>query len=157
MIVLAATMCAAQAEARRETLGVHRSWAAFKADRPARCYAIAAPENATPRAFASVGVWPGRRGPGQLHLRFHRPARPGSAVVLTVDGGLFQLVSRGLDAWAPSAAADRAIVAAMRTGLAMTVTARDAAGGAMTFRYALAGAATAIDAAALACRPGRDG
>ena len=90
---------------------------------------------------------------GQVHIRFHRVARTGSAVVLTIDDRLFQLVARGGNAWARSPAADRAIVAAMRTGVAMTVRARDENGGAMAFQYALNGAATAIDAAVLACRP----
>lgn len=149
-----ALLATTPARGQRATVGVHHGWAAFRDDAPPRCYAIAAPENRTGGAFASVGSWPGRRVSGQVHIRFHRPTRAGSAVVLTIDDALFQLVARGANAWAPSPAADRAIVAAMRTGVAMTVRARDENGGAMAFQYALNGAATAIDAAALACRPG---
>lgn len=149
-----ALLAAAAAQAERTAVGVHHGWAAFRDDVPPRCYAIAAPDIRTRGAFASVGSWPGRRVSGQVHIRFHRSARPGSAVVLTIDDALFQLVARGENAWARSPAADRAIVAAIRTGVAMTVTARDENGGAMTFQYALNGAATAIDAAMLACRPG---
>jgi hypothetical protein len=134
-------------------VGVHGGWAVFRDAEPARCYAISAPQNRTPGSFASVAAWPDHRVAGQVHLRFHRPARAGSAVVLTVGERLFQLSARGADAWAPSPAADRAIVAAMRTGVSMTARARDENGGAMTFAYALNGAATAIDAALLACRP----
>jgi len=152
-VLLALAVPGSPAAAQRTTVGVHGGWAVFRDAGPARCYAISAPQDRTPGASASVSAWPGRRVAGQLHLRFHRPARAGSAVVLTVDDRLFQLVARGLDAWAPSPAADRAIVAAMRTGVAMTARARDENGGAMTFSYALNGAATAIDAALLACRP----
>jgi len=145
-------VAAAPATAQRATVGVYQGWAAFR-DGARRCYAIAAPADRTRGASASVGSWPGR-AVGQVHVRFHRPTRAGSAVVLTIDDSLFQLVARGTNAWAPSPAADRAIVAAMRTGIAMTVRARDENGGAMAFQYALNGAGTAIDAAVLACRPG---
>lgn len=152
--LFAAAPTIAPAAAGPQTVGVHHGWAAFRDDAPPRCYAIAAPENRIRGAFASVGAWPARGVSGQVHVRFHRPARAGSAVVLTIGDSLFQLVARGEIAWARSPTADRAIIAAMRTGVAMTVRARDENGGAMAFQYALNGAATAIDAAMLACRPG---
>lgn len=135
----------------RETVGVYKSWAAFRDARPNRCYAVSAPVVPGGGAFASVANWPGRRVAGQLHLRLYRPARAGSAILLTVDDRVFQLVGRGADAWAPGKAVDRAIVAAMRTGVAMNVSARDERGNGFTHAYSLNGAATAIDAAALAC------
>ncbi|CAA9488918.1 MAG: hypothetical protein AVDCRST_MAG91-435 [uncultured Sphingomonadaceae bacterium] len=137
----------------REVLGVHGNWAAFRAEDPARCYAVAAPVVAADGAFASVATWPARRIPGQLHLRLGRPARGGSAILLTIEGRPFQLVGRGVDAWASDAATDRAIVAAMRTGVSMSVAARDTAGRSFGHAFPLSGAATATDAAVLACRP----
>lgn len=138
--------------AARQTVGVHGSWAAFRDDSPRRCYAITAPVVPGGGAFASVANWPGRRIAGQLHLRLYRGVRPGSAILLTVDGRVFQLVGRGADAWAPNRTVDRAILAAMRTGVSMAVLARDERGNGFTHAYALNGAATAIDAAALACQ-----
>ena len=46
---------------------------------------------------------------------------------------------------------DAAIVAAMRSGSRMSVTATDRGGNRFTDRYSLAGVATAIDAATIAC------
>lgn len=135
----------------RTTIGVHGNWAAFRDDIPPRCYAIAAPIVPGGGAFASVANWPARRVRGQLHLRLYRDARGGSAILLNIDGQVFQLVGRGPDAWAPNRAVDRAIVAAMRTGVSMAVSARDRNGNGFTHAYALNGAASAIDAAALAC------
>lgn len=135
----------------RTTIGVHGNWAAFRDDVPPRCYAITAPVVPSGGAFASVANWPTRRVGGQVHLRLYRDARPGSAILLTIDGQVFQLVGRGADAWAPNRAADRAIAAAMRTGVSMAVSARDANGNGFTHAFALNGAASAIDAAALAC------
>lgn len=144
-------MPAEQASAQNRTrIGVYKAWAVFRD--PARCYALTAPVVPGGGAFASVANWPRRRVVNQLHLRLYRPARAGSAILLTIDDQLFQLVGRGADAWAPHSQADRAIVAAMRTGVSMTVSARDERGNGFTHAYALNGAATAIDAAALACR-----
>ena len=59
-----------------------------------------------------------------------------------MGGKRFPLVAGGADAWAPDPRTDAAIVAAMRSADRMRV------GG---DSYALRGAATAIDAATLAC------
>lgn len=149
-------MIAAPALAARETVGVYKGWAAFRDDAPPRCFAITAPQVPGGGAFASVASWAderkaGRRVAGQVMMRLYRQVREGSAILLTIDGRVFQLVGRGAEAWARGPAEDRAIVAAMRSGVSMTVSARDERGNAFTHSYALGGAATAIDAALLAC------
>lgn len=149
---LAAGGWAAPALAQPQTLGVFGGWGAFRDG--GRCYAITQPREAAEaqggQPFASVGIWPGRRG-GQLHIRLSREKRQGSAVLLRIDGRAFQLVGGGYDAWAPDARADAEIQAAMRTGLALVVETRSAQGLIVRDLYGLRGAATAIDAAALAC------
>jgi len=134
-------------------VGVYGQWGAFRDQ--ARCYAIAEPAGPRRRqggqAFADVGYWPGRNIRGQVHFRFARPKRPGSAVLLRIDDRTFQLIGGGADGWAPDAAADAAIVTAMRTGVDMSVETRSDGGGLMRDDYPLRGAATAIDAAAIAC------
>lgn len=130
-------------------------WGAFAGD--GRCHAVAEPfrtrDGEGARPFVAVAHWPGRRIHGQLHVRLGRAKRPGSAVLLRVDGRSFQLRGGGRDAWAPDADADAAILAAMRTGIEMIVETRAAGGELIRDQYRLRGAATAIDAAALACRP----
>ena len=49
------------------------------------------------------------------------------------------------------AGADAEIVTAMRTGVAMSVETRSQSGGLLRDEYPLRGAATAVDAAAIAC------
>ena len=146
---------AAPAQAQRQSLGVFGGWAAFQ--ETGRCYALAAP-TAGPQAegwrpFLSVGHWPARGPGGQVHVRLSRAKRDGSAVLLRIDGASFQLVGSGRDAWAPDGRADDAILTAMRTGLSLVVETRAANGARFRDGYQLRGAATAIDAAALACRP----
>jgi hypothetical protein len=144
---------AAPAAAQPQSLGIFGSWGAFQG--AGRCYAISEPFEAPPalgwHPFAAVGHWPARRGTGQLHVRLSREKRQGSAVLLNIDGRSFQLLGGGRDAWAPDARADQEIQAAMRTGLDMAVETRSTDGLLVREHYRLRGAATAMDAAAIAC------
>ncbi len=148
---------AVPAAAQQQALGIFGLWGAFA--EKGRCFAISEPlgrrRDAPPGAFASVGWFPGQRVKGQLHIRLAEPKRQGSAVLLRVDDRTFQLIGGGQDAWAPDARADAEIVAAMRSGLEMRVETRNVRGGAMRESFALRGAATALDAAAIACAPRR--
>ena len=133
-------------------------WGAFR--NGGRCYAITQPLRGPQpegwRPFVAVGHWPGRAGgTGQLHVRLSREKREGSAVLLRVDGRSFQLSGSGRDAWAPDPAADADIQAAMRTGIDMVVETRSVRGALIREQYRLRGAATAMDAAAIACLPRR--
>jgi hypothetical protein len=156
-LFLALLALSAPALAQRQALGVFGGWGAFRD--AGRCYAIAAPIEAPAaqgwRPFLSVGHYPDRGGGGQLFVRLSREKRDGSAVLLRIDGRAFQLSGRGRDAWAVDARADDEIMAAMRTGLAAAVETRSSSGAWIRDRYQLRGAATAIDAAALACLPRR--
>ncbi len=128
-------------------------WGAF--DGEGRCYAISQPLQSTApddsRPFAAVGHWPARGIWGQLHIRLGKEKRPGSAVLLKVDGRVFQLTGNGRNAWAPSPEADAEILKSMRTGIDMVVETRAADGRRLRDHYQLRGAATAMDAAAVAC------
>ena len=154
LVVLA---LAAPAAAQRQSLGIFGTWGAFRGE--GRCYAITEPFEAPApegwRPFASVGHWAGRRGGGQLHIRLSRVKRGGSAVLIRIDGRSFQLVGGGRDAWAADARADQEIQAAMRTGIDLVVETRSTRGLTVRDRYRLRGAATAMDAAAIACAPRR--
>jgi hypothetical protein len=153
IFILSALALGASAAAAAETIGIFSTWAAFRDERG--CRAVAEPDgpprNGASRPFVSVSFVPSRGVRGQIAIRFARPKRPGSAILLRVDERTFQLIGGGADAWAPDARADAAIVAAMRTGVAMIVETRSDTGGTMRDLYRLRGAATAIDAAAIAC------
>lgn len=151
-IALSCIALATPAAAQRRALGTWSFWGAFRDN--ARCFAIAEPIDPPRDAgpFASVGWWPGRGLSGQVHIRLGAEKRPGSAVLLRIDGRTFQLAAGPRDAWAPDAHGDAEILAAMRTGIEMTVETRSPRGGLLRDTYRLRGAATAIDAAAIACR-----
>lgn len=140
------------AAAARDTLGVYHGWAAFRDAE--RCYAIAQPQIRRPAVgdpFVGIGTWPGRGLRSSLYVRLSRAVQPGLPVTLTVGERRFRLSASGMDAHAADAASDRAIAAALRSGRSMSVEAVGVGGHPFADTYALAGAATAMDAAALAC------
>jgi hypothetical protein len=156
-IILLLIAAGGGAAAQQRALGIYGSWGAFADAR--RCYAITQPFEGPAaegwRAFASIGHWRSRGPGGQLHVRLSREKRPGSAVLVRIDGNAFQLSGGGRDAWAPDGRADIAIQAAMRTGIDLIVETRSLRGLLVRDHYRLRGAATAMDAAALACAPRR--
>lgn len=149
IVALAAATLAVPATAARAPLGLWHGWGAFRDDRPARCYAIARPENRR-HGFASVAHWPNQAG-AQLHLRLSRPRNRQAAVTLSVGERRFTLTATDSDAWAPDDRTDAAAIAAMRDGRSMSVETVAANGQPFADVYTLAGAPTAIDAAAVGC------
>lgn len=151
---LAALTLAAPLSA-KDSLGVFSSWGAFRDVGIPRCYAIAKaqPSSATGEyePFASIGTWPKRDVRNQFHIRLSRKVSPAGQIVLRIGSESFTLVGGGGDAWAQDRRMDAAVIAAMRSAGAMTVTARDRNGRNFTDRYSLAGAATAMDAATVGC------
>ena len=143
----------------RTSLGVFDGWGAFRDDAPRRCFAIAEPLRASGgkwRAFASVASWPGNGIRGQVHIRLGRTRLDGARVTLTVGTRSFPMVAGAVDAWAPDARVDAAIVAALRSAATMRIVTRAATGSIFSETYALKGAATAMDAAALGCARGME-
>lgn len=134
-------------------LGQYGRWGAFRDVAPMRCFAIAAPVRGRPgrwRPFATIATWPGTGWRGQIYFRLSRAAGPGGATV-AIGANRLPLLVRGADAWARDPRADLMAVAAMRGRGWMTVRARDEDGRAFRDLYSLDGAASAIDAATLAC------
>jgi hypothetical protein len=155
LIAALALAVPAGAQGTRTALGIFESWGAFRDARTSRCYAIAAPDRwagtASVKGYASVGFWPKSRIRQQFYIRLTRPRGVGTELRLTLGEQRFVLTGNGVHGWAVDARMDAAIVAAMRGGTSMVAESRDAAGSRIADRYALRGAATAIDAAALGC------
>lgn len=141
--------------AARDSLGMFGAWGAFRDPSVPRCYAIAKPASRQTQvdyaAFASVGTWARRGVRGQVHFRLSRKLAPQPALSLSIGRERVPLTGGGGDAWAVDRAGDARIVAAMRSAGSMAVSGRDARGRRFSDRYALEGAATAMDAAALGC------
>lgn len=135
----------------RDALGIYDRWAAFRDLSPRHCYAVARPVRGGGAAFASLNDWPRQGVRAQLHVRLSRVRNPRARVTLSIGERRFELVAGAADAWASDARTDAAIVAAIRSGRAMSIETLARGGGAFADVYSLRGAATAIDAAALGC------
>jgi hypothetical protein len=149
---LGALLALAAPLAARDSLGVYDGWAAFRDAKPARCYAIAKAQGSPPApAYATISNWPEKGVRGALHFVLSRDVAQTGSVRLVVGNTRFTLVAKGRNAWAKDARDDAAIVAALRSAARMSVSASGAKGGGFTDRYALAGVATAMDAATVGC------
>lgn len=140
----------------REPLGIFDRWGAFRDPSPLKCFAISSPIERSAgggnwRPFASISTWPGQNARAQLHIRLSHERDPRARVTISVGERRFELVAGNADAWAPDARTDAAIVAAIRSGRSLSVEALGKGGRPFVDVYALRGAATAIDAAALGC------
>ncbi|MFM9827554.1 MAG: hypothetical protein ACKVOB_02260 [Sphingomonas sp.] len=153
--LVAIALVSAAPAAARDSLGVFDRWAAFRDAAPLRCYAISVPvrsgSNGRWRPFAAIGNWPERGQHGQLHIRLSQERRQNAQLTLSVGDRRFALVAGDADAWAPDARTDAAIIAAIRSSRSMSVEGLARSGAPFADTYALRGAATAIDAAALGC------
>ncbi|WP_300973429.1 hypothetical protein [Sphingomonas sp. LHG3406-1] len=150
LLALAAAPAAAPAQ---RLLHAGTYWAAL--ERPGgKCEAVGRSELVAlpgrPQARAAFAFSRDGQRRGQLHFLFARPVAADASAVLTIGGASFLLVTRGISAWSSGPAQEQAIIAAVRRNGEMRVRARGI-GGRISDRYLLAGAPTAIDAAALAC------
>ena len=151
---LAALALAAPAAA-KDSLGVFGEWGAFRDPQTPRCYAIAKAEGSRMardyEPYATVGTWPRRNIRGQVHFRLSRAIDGERSISLRIGDRSFELTGGGGDAWAQDRTMDAAIVAAMRSGSQMVINATDSRGRRFSNTYSLSGAATAMDAATVAC------
>jgi hypothetical protein len=90
----------------------------------------------------------GRSRHGQFTAALSKPVADGGSAMLTIDDQPFLLVARGPSAWSRGPVQEAAIIAAMRGATRMRIEGRTARGLRFIDRYDLAGAPTAIDAAA---------
>ena len=149
-IIGALVLAAAPASA--QVVSAHADWAAlrFGGQCEARSRAVRI-QRGRPPAVAGFTFGEGGRRQGQFYTRLSQAPRAGSTAILTVGSQPFLLVVRGQWAWGRDPRQDAAIMSAARYAGGMRVESRHGGGGRFVDRYSLAGAATAIDAAAAAC------
>lgn len=154
-LLLAAVVLGSAAADARESLGLYGGWGAFRDPLVPRCYAIAMAEpNARARdyqPYVAIGTWPRRSSRSQVHFRLSRRLASGRPVTLRIADRRIVLTAGEADAWPRNDTDNAAIVAAMRSARTMTVSARDARGRTFADSWALPGAASAMDAALIAC------
>lgn len=157
---LAAAMgaCAASPLVAKDRLGIYQGWAAFKDPETPRCYAISAPRQTVGerkiRPYLSIGFWPENNVTHQLYVRLSRARSTNSGITLTAGGRRFRLDAKGNAGFAKDRRMDLAIVSAIRSSRSLSVESIGRDGRSIVDAYALRGAPSAIDAAALGCAGG---
>ena len=154
MVLSLGFLLPAPAQAQRaQILFAQGHWAALKFGD--RCEAAARPllpaARRQPAARAGFSFAAGGSRRGEFHVRLSRVPRPGSSVMMTIGERPFMLVARGDQAWSRGPLQEAAIIEAARASTSLRIEARDRSGRRFADRYLLAGAPTAIDAAAAAC------
>lgn len=154
-LMLGLTLAAAAPLAAKDRLGVYQGWAAFRDPSTPRCYAISAPEETvgtpTRNGYLSVGFWPSRNVGHQVYVRLSRDRSANSGVTLSAGGRRFRLKANTSAAWAADRRMDLAIIAAVRSATSLSVESIGRDGQSIVDAYALRGAPSAIDSAALGC------
>lgn len=152
-LALSTGLASAASAVPAQILAAQGSWAALKFGD--RCEAAARPllpaARRQPAARAGFSFGSRRSMRGQFHVRLSRVPRAGSSVILTIGERPFLLVPRGDWSWSRGPLQEAAIIDAVRATTSMRIEARDGAGRRFADRYLLAGAPTAIDAAAAGC------
>jgi hypothetical protein len=152
---LVACLALAAPAVARDSLGLYATWGAFRDPVAPRCYAIAMADPSQQQRdyqpFAAVGTWPRRGVRNQIHFRLSREVSGSAPIVLAIGDRRFVLTGGGGDAWAATNGDNAAIVATMRSAPRMQVSARDTRGRSFANLWPLAGAASAMDAAAIGC------
>lgn len=158
--VFAIGLCVAQsAAAQQRTLGTFSDWTAVVdgAGSQKVCYMGSVPKKAegnyTRRGDTHVMVThrPADKVRGEVSVTAGYSYKPGSDVEAVIDGRTFKLFTRDGHAWAQDAAADRAMVAAMKAGLQMVVRGTSTRGTLTTDTYSLNGFTSAYEAIDRAC------
>ena len=136
-----------------ELVGIYGQWGAFAKGMNGRCHAMAQAaleDGKRPDGYLSVVLTP--KAMPQVYARLSRPMSTNAGISLTVEGRRFRLSGSGRDAFARNAQMDKALIAAMRSARSLSIETVGADGRALVDSYSLNGAASAIDAARLACR-----
>jgi len=141
----------------KDLVGIFSSWASFRDVESDRCYAIAQPKEVVGRdsekgnASFSIGFWPKKSVQYQVFVRFSRERSSNSIVTLSAGGRRFRLKGNRSEAWGKDRRMNIAIIAAMRGAASLSIESIGRDGRPIVDAYALKGASSAIDSAALSC------
>ncbi|WP_105439303.1 invasion associated locus B family protein [Neorhizobium sp. T25_13] len=125
----------------------------YSTDGRKHCYALSTPQEARPanvdhgNNYILVAPDP-RAGSYYPQAVMGYDILGGSEITVAVDGRNFSMTSKGNSAWTKNAIDDAALVAAMKSGSSMTLSAISKRGTRTNYKYALAGITAALTAAA---------
>lgn len=147
------------AAAAQKALGSFGDWSAIADEDNGKklCYVGSVPKKSegkyTSRDETHVLIThrPADKVTGEVSVTAGYTYKEGIPVELDIDGKKFKLFTRGGNAWAADAAADKTIVSAMKSGQEMIVRGTSSRGTLTTDTYSLSGFTAAYNAITSAC------
>ena len=142
------------------SLGASGDWEAFtyEAEGSKVCYVYSQPKKSDPTTakrgpiYFMITHWPGKKVKGQPSTFIGYTFKEGSEVKLAVDTKSFNLYPVDNMAWTDKVDTEKAILTALKSGKAMTVSGTSAKGTATKDTYSLSGISAAMDAIDGACK-----
>src|SRR6478736_6422512 len=145
--------CAGAASAQSPTrIQQFNAWGAYSYQAGAGkvCYVLSVPKEKSPAnvdhgdVFFLVSQRPGQNISYEPQAMMGYPLQENSKVNVVIDGRTFVMFTKGNSAWVENAAEEPALVAAMKTGKAMSVNAKSRKGTTTTYAYSLSGISAAL-------------
>ncbi|MDE2447107.1 MAG: hypothetical protein KGO94_13105 [Alphaproteobacteria bacterium] len=143
------------------SIGAFEDWESFTYQDQGKpvCYVYSTPKKSDTAkkvkrdpVYFLVSNYPGRKVKGQVSTIIGYPFKESSMVTVKVDDASFELYTNGDAAWAAAPETEAAIVKAMKTGKALTVTGTSWKGNETTDTYSLAGLSKAMEKIDQACK-----
>lgn len=141
-------------------LGTFKQWQAFRTTQDGKlvCLVSSKPQKSEPAGakrgdvFILISYFQEGNVRNQVQVLAGYPFKPGSTAKLSVGKTSFDLFTDGENAWARDAAADAAIVKALRGGSTATVQGTSQRGTATTDSYSLSGISAALEKLGKDCK-----
>ncbi len=158
-VIAVAAVAFAVAAYAQEVLGTYDAWTAFndKASGKQICYVGSKPKktegNYTKRGdvFVLVTHRPAEKVVGEISFEAGYTFKTGSEPTVTIGSRTFTLFTKGSNAWAQDASADKSLVAAMKGGSEMVVKGTSSRGTPTTDTYSLSGFTAAYGSISKSC------
>ena len=149
LVMAASGVASAQSPTRIQQFN---AWGAYsyQAGNGKVCYVLSVPKERTPASvdhgdiFFLVSQRPGQNISYEPQAMMGYPLQDNSKVNVVVDGRTFVMFTKGNSAWVENAAEEPALVAAMKSGKAMSVNAKSRRGTETSYSYSLSGISAAL-------------
>ncbi|TRC96408.1 hypothetical protein FJV76_08065 [Mesorhizobium sp. WSM4303] len=148
---------AAPALAQQATkIGQHNAWGtySYQAQGGKVCYVLTVPTDKQPPTldhgdmFFFVSQRPGQQVSYEPQFIAGYTFQEGSKATVTIDKKTFSMFTRGKSAWVENAAEEPVLIAAMKTGTDMKVSAKSGRGNPTTYVFSLKGISAALSSIA---------
>ena len=154
-LILAASALPALAQSATK-IGQHNAWGtySYQASGGKVCYVLTVPTDKQPPTldhgdmFFFVSQRPGQQVSYEPQFIAGYTFQEGSKATVTIDKKSFSMFTRGKSAWVENAAEEPVLIAAMKTGTDMKVTAKSGRGNPTSYVFSLKGISAALSSIA---------